>query len=319
MNETTTNCVIGSKPHGTARGYLCSSHFDRLAMMLRDVEDEALNLDARPSMQQLMDGGGGTLPSHRAPVRLDVLVHNDQRSRPAGERPPGPACVSCWHGSCTDIRAWLDAYDANAHKTLSILDVLHSWARVTREERDLTDPAEITVSGERDTLTRHLEWVAAQPWVDEMFADVKTLLGQLVALNGTGPDKPHCRCPVVIDGDACRGNVWIHDELQPVWRRYLDRCSRTWEYAPGAAVCDTCGSSWSTAADKARLKRMVEDAEAEGLRPRTEDGRPMLTAEELVTRGLAKSPISVRKAASRAGVSAMRGHYDPAIFGKATA
>lgn len=312
-------CVICTKERQASIGFLCAGHFARLAEMLREVEEQAFQLDARPSMQQTLDGSGGSLPSHRTPARLDVLVHNDPRSRPAGTRLPGPACVSCWHDTCTDIRAWLDAYDANALETLSILDVLHSWARITREERDLSQPETITVSGERDLLTRQLDWVAEQAWVDEAYGDFRTLLGQLRLINGTGPERPHCRCPVILEGEFCRGNVWVHDELQPVWRRYPDRCSQTWEQAPGAAICDTCGSSWVTESDKARLKRMTDGAAREDARPRTEDGRAMLTTEELISQGMARSAQSVRKAASRAGVLSVRGHYDPALFDKATA
>jgi hypothetical protein len=292
-------CVVCTKERQASIGHLCAGHFARLAEMLREIEAEACHLDARPSMQQTMDSGGGTLPSHRSPARLDVLVHTDRR-RGTGK-------------SETDD----DALAAGS--TLPILDVLGSWARLVREDRELSWPREVTVTGERDFLTRQLDWIAAQDWVDEMFSDVRQLLGQLRIANDHTPDKPHCRCPVIADGEVCRGSVWVHDEMQPVWRRYPDRCSRTWEQAPGSAVCDTCGSSWKTDGDKARLKRMVDDQAAEDARPKTEDGQRMLTAQELVEAGLARSAHSVRKAASRAGVLSVRGHYDPDLFDKATA
>src|SRR5207253_7958015 len=126
--------------------------------MLREVEDEATMLDARPSISQRIGSGHGSLPSERAPAKLNVLVHTDHR-RGTGK-------------SETDD-------DANAGgDTLPILDVLHSWARVVREERDLQPPDTVTVSGERDLLTSHLDWVAGQPWVDEAYADVRRLLSQ---------------------------------------------------------------------------------------------------------------------------------------------
>lgn len=299
MSDPTARCVICTTERASVIGHLCIGHHQRLADMLREVEEQATLLDARPSMQQQMGSGGSRLASERAPVRLEVLVHTDRR-RGTGK-------------SETDD----DAHAAGS--TLPILDVLGSWARLVREERELSAPERVTVSGERDLLTRQLDWIAAQPWVDEAYSDVRTLLGQLRIANGTGPDKPHCRCPVILEGEFCRGNVWVHDELQPVWRRYPDRCAQTWEQAPGAAVCDTCGSSWVTEADKARLKRMTDGAAAEASRPVTEDGRPMLTAEEVVERGLAKTATAVRKTASRAGVLSVRGHYDPALFDKATA
>lgn len=110
-------CVVCTKERQASIGHLCAGHFARLAEMLREIEAEACHLDARPSMQQTMDSGGGTLPSHRSPARLDVLVHTDYR-RGTGK-------------SETDD----DALAAGS--TLPILDVLHSWARVVREDRGL--------------------------------------------------------------------------------------------------------------------------------------------------------------------------------------
>lgn len=174
----------------------------------------------------------------------------------------------------------------------------------------------VTISGERALLNRHLEWIAQQDWVDEFFSEVKELLFQLKRANDHTPDKPHCRCPVIADDEPCRGSVWVHDEIQPVWRRYPDRCSQTWEKAPGSAVCDTCGSVWATDGEKARLKRMVEYQAAEDARPRTEDGRRMLTAQELVELGLVSSVGNVRQIASRNSVSPVHGHYDPNLFAR---
>lgn len=315
-----TGCVIcTSKPREASHGYLCGGHFQRLAETLRSIEDEAAIMSAVPSFQQNTGNGSGTPAFTRAPVRLNVLVHNDPRSRQAGTRPPGPACPSCWHDTCTDIRAWLDAYDAQATDILAVLDVIGSWARVVRDERKLTAEGRATVTTERAVLTRHLDWVAEQPWCDEMYGDVRTLLAQLRQVNGTGSDKPYCDCPVINGTQPCPGSVWVHDEPQPVWRRYPDRCSQTWEQAPGAAVCDSCGSTWTTESDKARLKRMVADAAAEKIRPHTGDGRPMLTAQELVDRGYAPSLVAVRVYAHRRGTVAVHGHYDPVLFDKATA
>jgi hypothetical protein len=86
---------------------------------------------------------------HPAPARLDVLVHRDTR-RGTG-------------------KSETEDDELAAGKTLPVLDVLHSWARVVREERGFTSQAAVTISGERDVLTRALDWIAEQPWVDEMY------------------------------------------------------------------------------------------------------------------------------------------------------
>lgn len=291
-------CIVCSGDHEAVVGLMCQGHFDRMGQMLTDLELEAAVLSAVPSMQQRMDGGHGSLASERAPARLDVLVHTDRR-RGTGK-------------SETDD----DAHAAG--ETLPILDVLHSWARIVREERGLTDGGPVTVVSERAVLALHREWIATQPWADECFTDLRQLLSQLRAANGHRAERPFSNCPAIIGGDYCTGNVWIREEIQPVWRRYRDRCAKTWEPAPGAAFCDTCHATWETEADKARLKRMADDQRAqvarEALRPRTEDGQPMLTADELVAKGHVSSASNVRVRAHRAGVVSVDGHYDPRWF-----
>lgn len=291
--RVTSQCVVHSKPAEARHGLLCIAHFDRLADMLREVEEEAAILSAVPSMAIRTGSGGGSLASTRAPARLDVLVHRDTR-RGTG-------------------KSETDDDQLAAGQTLPILDVLHSWARVVREERALTSPESVTVSGERDTLTRSLDWIAEQPWIDEMFTEVRQLVGQLKAANGHRADRPYSHCPTVVNGHNCTGEVWLRDEVQAVWRVYTDRCAQNWEPAPGAAVCDTCGSTWITDGDKARLKRMVDDLAADLSRPRTEDGRRMLTAEEMCAK-LKIKPGTFRVRVHRAGVESVDGHYDPDLF-----
>jgi hypothetical protein len=301
VSEPSTKvCVVHNNPAEARHGLLCSVHFDRLADMLREVEEEAAILSAMPSMAIRTGSGGGSLASTRAPARLDVLVHLDHRRGTGRSETEDDALA--------------------AGQTLPILDVLHSWARIVREERNYASRGAVTISGERDTLTRALDWIAEQPWVDECFQDVRQLVGQLKAANGHRADKPYSRCPTVIGGHPCTGEVWIRDESQFVWRLFSDRCAKQWESAPGAAVCDTCGAAWATDGDKARLKRMVDDMAAEMARPRTEDGRRMLTAQELVAHGVVSTINNVRVKVHRLGIVAVDGHYDPELFrDKATA
>lgn len=281
-------------------GHLCGGHWERLSAMLRDVEDESAVLSSVPSMQSRPGNRGASLASERSPAKLEAVVANDpRRGKPSKD---------------------VDHYDPWAFDdTASVLDVLHGWGRIIREERRITPPEQITVSGEVDLWVRQLEWIVEQPWIDEAYGDVTRLLGQLRAANGHRAERPYSKCPRDIDGDLCPGEVWVQDEMQAVWRRYSDRCQQTWEQAPGAAVCDTCGASWVTESDKARLKLMVEEAAREAARPRTEDGRRMLTAQEMVDAGLVRTKSAVKTAYSRLGLVSTAGHYDPAIFSKATA
>jgi hypothetical protein len=312
------NCVVCTKARTAEAGLLCAGHHARLGQMLADIETEAALLSAVPSMQQRTGSGGGAPAFTRAPARLDPIVHNDPRSRPAGQRPPGPACDTCWHGSCIDIRAWIDAYDARTTDALSILDVLGSWASLVREERRLTVDGAASVTTEAGTLRFHLDWITEQPWCDEMFSDLRDLLGQLQAANGTRRETPIAKCSVPIDGDLCGGNVWQHDFPTEVWRIRRDRCELDKVRAPiGSAHCDRCWTTWE-GAELARLLLIREQDYREARRPLTEDGRPMFTVEELAQRHRI-STNAVRLKLSRARSRSFGGYYDPAPFDKATA
>jgi hypothetical protein len=271
---------VHSKPTEARHGLLCVAHFDRLADMLRQIEEEAAILSAVPSMAIRTGSGGGSLASTRAPARLDVLVHLDTR-RGTGK-------------SETDDDQHAAGQDAARARRVAL------WARVVREERGFASRAAVTISGERDVLTRALDWIAEQPWVDEMYNEVTAARGA-----AQGGERASC-------GSAVQP-LPQHRERQQLHRRgvatgrdaggvavYPDRCAQSWEQAPGAAVCDMCNAIWATDADKARLKRMVDDMAAELARPKTEDGRRMLTAQEMAAPGTTSSPTCGRWRAGRA-------------------
>ena len=245
MSEPTTRaCVVHSKPTEARHGLLCTVHFDRLADMLREVEEQAAILSAVPSMAIRTGSGGGSLASERAPARLDVLVHLDSR-RGTG-------------------KSETEDDELAAGKTLPVLDVLHSWARVVREERGFASRSAVTVSGERDILTRALDWIAEQSWCDEMYAEVRQLVGQLKAANGTQPEKPVGRCYLPNETGVCDGPIWVDD-------------------AAGHAHCGRCKATWD-GPQLAMLSFELEQQRAEAARPKTEDGRRMLTAEEMCSK-----------------------------------
>jgi hypothetical protein len=266
-------CVVHSKPAEARHGLLCTVHFDRLADMLREIEDEAAMLSAVPSMAIRNGSGGGSLASTRSPARLDVLVHTDHR-RGTGKSETEDDALA-------------------AGQTLPILDVLHSWARVVREERNLSDVGAVTISGERDVLTRALDWIAEQPWCDEMYTDVRQLVGQLKAANGTRPEKPVGKCYLITATGICDGPIWVDEAM-------------------GHAHCGRCRATW-TGAQLLLLKEQMELDRRERARPKTADGRPMLTAEEMSSRLKIKLG-AFRVRAHRMRVVSVDGHYDPEPF-----
>ena len=279
MSEQTCAATVGCKRAPTV-GYVCAGHFARLGDTLTALRTEVDNLSAVPSMQA-KSGRGGGLASHRSPARLDVLVHTDRR-----RGSPDLSDAS---------RADPLAYD----QTPSVLETLHSWARMVREERGLDVSGPATIATERETLSRHLEWICHQPWVDEAYRDLTNLLGALRSANGTAPEKPSGRCylPDETTGTGtCDGPIWLDE-------------------ASGHASCGRCKQTWD-GPQLAMLSYEMKRARAEAARPRTEDGRPMLTAEELVARGKVSSVSNVRVIAHRRGRVSVAGHYDPQWFGK---
>lgn len=306
MNDA--RCVIGDKPHGAEVGYLCLGHMHKLSQALRDIEEETFHLSAMPSMQQRTGSGKGSLASERAPVRIDVLAFLDPQTRrwtrdaepryiPPTPKSFGPWCLFCDHETCTAWRAGRprdlhdDESDAGSDRLMSVLGVLHGWARVVREERDLAEPERVTVTGERDLLTRHVDWLAAQPWVDEVYGELRELRAALQQLNGTQDDKPVGRCYLPTPEGVCNGPIWL-------------------DLAEGHASCGRCRASWN-GSQLAMLQWEMERLQAEAARPRTSDGRPMRTAEELAA-DKKTSVNAIRLRLSRLRVKVQHGrYYDP--------
>jgi hypothetical protein len=325
-----TQCVVCTKPRESEHGLLCVGHYTHLAAMLRDIQDQAAVIDLAPSMAQQTDSGGGSLASERAPLRMTALAFLDPQTRrwtpdiePKPELPAakaiGPWCLFCEHETCMAWRAGRqrdqhnDEHDAGSERLMSVLGVLHSWARIVREDRELSAPNRVTVTSERDLLSRNLEWIAGEPWIDECYSDLRELLESLKALNHTEDDKPAGTCFLLTETGACGGRIWRKEEARVVWRVMDDRCSREpVTLNDGPAYCERCNTKWE-GEDLARLNLILEQQKAELARPMTADGRPMLTAAELCSK-LGMRWGTLRTKASRLGVKAVRGHYDEEWF-----
>jgi hypothetical protein len=193
-------CVLCQPKERAAEiGHVCRVHWERLDDQLRQIETETVLLSAAPSLAQRTGTRGGALASERSPARLDVLTLTDPRTRPDWDNP-----------------------------ALSVLGVLGGWARAVREDRQLRWPDRITVASERRTLATQLDYVCAQPWVDEFSADVSKLLRQLQAANRTGAErkKPVGVCPTLYDDGECGGSLWLDD-------------------ARGVVICGDCGRTFA--------------------------------------------------------------------------
>lgn len=116
-----------------------------------------------------------------APMRLDVIDLLDTRR---GRK---------WHG--TEV----------ADGRRGVLGTLESWARLVREEKNITDAQTCTVAYEAATLRRHMLWIAEQPWVDELHADIKALHRDLSDAVGDYRPRPVGRCDSPTEDGSCGG------------------------------------------------------------------------------------------------------------------
>jgi hypothetical protein len=262
--------------------------------MLREIEDETAILEAVPSMQIRSGSGGGSLASHRSPAVLDAIVARDPRRG-------------------TGRIGWDDADPWGIDDTASVLETLHSRARSVREDLEYQPPARITITGERALLTDELPWIARQPWVDEMFVEVRDLLAQLKRTNKTQADRPVGRCHLPRFDSLCGGTIWQREQDRMLWRIKGDRCVREKvRVCDGPAYCERCRAQWD-GKELDRLRLIEEQRQAEAARPRTDDGRRMLTAQEMADK-LRMTVGNLRTWASRRGIRAVQGHYDEEWF-----
>jgi hypothetical protein len=298
-----TACVICARD--AEHGYLCADHYTRLASMLRDIEDEAAVLDAAPSMAIRTGSGGGSLAHERAPLNLDAVVAQDPRRG-----------LMRWAAMDSDDLRAFDPWGLD--DTASVLESLDSRARTVEEESGEPLPKVATISGTRDYLTTNLPWISRQPWVDEFFQELADVLGQLQRTNKTRPEKPVGICQLPRTESVCGGRIWQREQERSIWRQAApgsDRCTRVRvKVNDGPAYCERCRATWDDPKELNRLHLIEEQRVAEAARPKTRDGRRMLTAAELVAHGLVSSVSNVRVRAHRLGVAAVKGHYDPEPF-----
>ena len=111
--------------------------------------------------------------------------------------------------------------------------VMASWCRVVAEDRGLTPPAGPELVRTVPWLTRHVDWCAAQPWVDEMLLELRQAAGRAVGLT----DIPsRCiplgeQCLTHADGVRCAGAVTIVIRGDD-WSARCPECGQAQEATP---------------------------------------------------------------------------------------
>lgn len=191
-----TTCLINHRePAQAADGlHVCLRHYTQIPRWLDDILDGWAMLP-----MFLLPGSSADNANHRgkqvdaaAPVNLAVVSLWDRRTAPGNP-----------------------------------LETIESWARLVREDRNLTTPTTpANLFGEISLLKAHNEWLCAQPFVDEYHAELKERRREIRLVVGEPTPVSVGRCPIVDAAGACNG------------RLYQDR----WSYL--AVACGRCGTRW---------------------------------------------------------------------------
>jgi hypothetical protein len=279
--EQIPSCAVDFEKHaaaddqGRATGHrLCGKHYKRLGEMLREIESEVGDLDPTPSIAMRWNTAGGSSSGgspafEQAPARLDHLVLTDWRNgkgyseepddrKAAARLVPALLVLAAIADKVRAARSidppavkftdCVDRYPATPwHGPAYGLPCLHLTCRGITTERSYT-PAP-TIHSERDLLTRQLPWIAEWEQVGETFADLRRLLGQLRAANGTA-EVPYGKCPIDKADAWCNGPLWPFKPKHTVGK---------WTgSSPDAIRCETCDSQWVGPGELARLVLMIE-------------------------------------------------------------
>lgn len=200
----TDACILPHRePKTTLDGLmLCPGHLRWMTSTLDDIIDTTCLLPAFLEPGSSIDDGR-QVKSKRvdppAPIRLDVVGLTDRRT--------------------------VYRYDGDVYPVLAVME---AWARLVREEREITPPSTpATILSETSLLIVHAYWIAAQPFVDEFAAELRQVKSALHSAIGDYAPRSVGTCPVVHpESGTCGG------------RLYQDRYGRL------AVSCSKCGEEW---------------------------------------------------------------------------
>lgn len=193
-------CVLQHVTPKTATdGLLCAGHASWLA-------DTVADIPVAYALLALVEEPGSGEPGVKvkrmdppAPVRLDVVAMRDRRTVHLEPGDPYP-----------------------------VLYVVESWARLVREERHLAVPTvPATMTSEANLLIVSLDWILAQPWVDDFAAEVRRAARCLHDALGEHAPRPVGRCPVVWDDGECGGP--LYQDRYGFWRVTCGWCGAVWD------------------------------------------------------------------------------------------
>lgn len=173
-------CVtcIKTPPRRATPGYMTC---DRCAELIREALQEIPNLYASleddEALLPVVAPGGRRGPGFgsRSPANDTTIVLTDPRTTWTAEQP--------YHNAPT---------------------VLESWARMVREDVGQKPPeTRATVTSEAALLVKRLDFITRQPWVDDLWKELREVRNQLRDYNGVHKPLPVGKCPSLIGDKTC--------------------------------------------------------------------------------------------------------------------
>ncbi len=147
--------------------------------------------------------GGYICDGHLGELRMLVTEMADRADDLDRANGPGGKRSGTGDGITIDLAA--------AEQRAQMAAVMASWCRVVAEDRGIATPAGPELYRTVPWLERHVDWCAAQPWVDEMLLELRSVAGRAVGLT----DIPSRRIPLGeqclthAEGERCTGAIVI--------------------------------------------------------------------------------------------------------------
>ncbi len=200
--EQRIQCVTCTKqpPRRATPGYMTC---DRCADLIRECLKEI------PELYAAVVRPGALLP---------VVAPGARRGPGFGSRSPANDQTIV----LTDPRTtWTE--QAPIHNPLVVVE---SWARMVREDTGEKPPdGPATVTGEVALLIRRMDFITRQPWIDDMWKELKEVRGSLRQFNGEHKPLPVGRCPTLVGDKTCDTPLWAPVDGDTIKCR---GCRREW-------------------------------------------------------------------------------------------
>jgi hypothetical protein len=264
MSDPGALCLICNR-RARVVGYCCTACVDRISKHL-DPANRGTPFDPENPTAPVRPAGIAVLYRELADLQPD-LGESEHEHADAAE-------VNEHHIALRDARSKATGPgrdDDGLTGPPSVLATLGDWARVVHEEHldlegrpdrlprlalertqahrlygslgvALPEPHVQAVETLCRWLHARLEWLAAQPWVDELVTDLRRLTAALNAGRGEPGQRPLGRCRVLVDDDGrpCEDGPWMCHE--PLFMPPLPPRAPDEEPVPPAMVCNGCGT-----------------------------------------------------------------------------